>query len=75
MMSIPSAENMRGSQSMNVMCTSGSEPLRLEWEKTEASRRTKKASENFGYHKSVTCSGIEGVGVLGGGMDWRVGRG
>ena len=46
-MSMPSVEKMKGSQSMNVMCTGGSEPLSGECEKTEASRRMKNERENW----------------------------
>jgi hypothetical protein len=45
-MSIPREEKIRGSQSMKVMWTGGSLPLRGDLEKTEASRRMKNAREN-----------------------------
>ncbi|CAG8953449.1 hypothetical protein HYFRA_00010199 [Hymenoscyphus fraxineus] len=48
MISIPSAEKIRGSQSMKRMWIGGSEPLSGECEKTEASRRMKNARENWG---------------------------
>jgi hypothetical protein len=44
MTSIPRAEQMKGIQSTNVMCTV--EPLRGECEKTEASMKKKKPREN-----------------------------
>ncbi|CAG8981328.1 hypothetical protein HYALB_00005128 [Hymenoscyphus albidus] len=47
MISIPSAEKIRGSQSMKRMWIGGSEPLSGECEKTEASRRMKNARENW----------------------------
>lgn len=56
---------MRGSQSMKRMWMGGSEPLRGEWEKTEASRRTKKARENYG-------DGWVSIGNFGDCRDMRV---
>jgi hypothetical protein len=41
---MPSAEQMRGIQSTKLMWTV--EPLRGEWEKTEASMKKKKPREN-----------------------------
>jgi hypothetical protein len=43
---MPREEKMSGSQSMKEMWMGGSEPLSGEWEKTAASRRRKKDSEN-----------------------------
>jgi hypothetical protein len=47
MISMPSEEKMRGSQSMNVMWIGGSEPFFAECDHTAASTITKKARENY----------------------------
>jgi hypothetical protein len=46
MMSMPSEEKMRGSQSMKLMCTGGSLPFFAECDHTAASTIMKKAREN-----------------------------
>ena len=46
---MPRTEQIKGIQSTKLMCTT--EPLRSEWEKTEASMKKKKPRENY----SKTC--------------------
>ncbi len=61
-MSMPREENMRGSQSMKLMWISGSsEPFLGLWDQTAASRRTKKASENWVILVSKLFHGMKKV--------------
>ena len=46
---------------MNVIWMGGSEPLRAEREKTEASTRTKKARENCVPDRNVSVRAVEGA--------------